>query len=169
MIGARMKRIIIRGAMNHDSGAEIAKLLTTTAGIQKKAWAISAGTLTTKITPIPNATAFTMHQISAATRSLARLSLSMAFPLSLGKCRSGWRLNAYGRIVGLMSLHAPEYVMISAATARTQLTSSTKRTGLPKRPPLASTGVSTTCFPSLCIEISCEGPRPRQLTGLQSR
>jgi hypothetical protein len=40
--------------------------------------------------------------------------------------------------------HAPEYVTISAATARTQLTSSTKRTGLPKRPPLASTAVSTT-------------------------
>ena len=50
MIGARMKRIIIQGAMNHDSGTEIAKLLTTTAGIQKKAWAISAGTLTIKIT-----------------------------------------------------------------------------------------------------------------------
>jgi hypothetical protein len=88
MIDARMKRIIIQGAMNHDSGAEIAKLLTTTAGIQKKAWAVSAGTLTTKITPIPKTTAFTMHQISAATRSLARLSLSMAFPLSLGKCYS---------------------------------------------------------------------------------
>jgi len=52
--------------------------------------------------------------------------------------------------------YAPEYVTISAATARTQLTSSTRRTGLPKRPPLASTAVSTTCFPSLCIEISCE-------------
>ena len=88
MIGGRLKRIIIQGAMNHESGAEIAKLLTTTAGIQKKAWAISAGTLTTKITPIPKTTAFTMHQISAATRSLARLSLSMAFPLSLGKCYS---------------------------------------------------------------------------------
>jgi hypothetical protein len=87
MIGGRLKRIIIQGAMNHESGAEIAKLLTTTAGIQKKAWAISAGTLTTKITPIPKTTAFTMHQISAA-RSLARLSLSMAFPLSLGKCYS---------------------------------------------------------------------------------
>ena len=37
MIGARMKRIIIQGAMNHESGTEIAKLLTTTAGIQKKA------------------------------------------------------------------------------------------------------------------------------------
>jgi hypothetical protein len=61
MIGARMKRIIIQGAMNHDSGAEIAKLPTTTAGIQKKAWAISAGKLTTKITPIPKTTAFTMQ------------------------------------------------------------------------------------------------------------
>jgi hypothetical protein len=81
MIGARMKRIIIQGAMNHDSGTEIAKLLTTTAGIQKKAWAISAGTLTTKITPIPKTTAFTMHQISAATRSLAQLSLLIATAL----------------------------------------------------------------------------------------
>jgi hypothetical protein len=34
MIGARLKRIIIQGAMNHESGAEIAKLLTTTAGRQ---------------------------------------------------------------------------------------------------------------------------------------
>ena len=60
--------------------------------------------------------------------------------------------------------HVPEYVTISAATARTQLTSSTKRTGLPKRPPLASTAVSTTCFPSLCIEISCEKPTAPALT-----
>jgi hypothetical protein len=37
MIGGLLKRIIIQGAMNHESGAEIAKLLTTTAGIQKKA------------------------------------------------------------------------------------------------------------------------------------
>jgi hypothetical protein len=85
MIGARMKRIIIQGAMNHESGTEIAKLLTTTAGIQKKAWDISAGELTTKITPTPKTTAFTMQKISAATRSLARLSLSMAYPLSFGK------------------------------------------------------------------------------------
>jgi hypothetical protein len=85
MIGARMKRIIIQGAMNHESGPEIAKLLTTTAGIQKKAWDISAGELTTKITPTPKTTAFTMQKISAATRSLARLSLSMAYPLSFGK------------------------------------------------------------------------------------
>ena len=61
MIGARMKRIIIQGAMNHESGAEIAKLLITTAGIQKKAWDISAGKLTTKITPIPKTTALTMQ------------------------------------------------------------------------------------------------------------
>ena len=67
MIGARMKRIIIQGAMNHESGTEIAKLLTTTAGIQKKAWDISAGELTTKITPTPKTTAFTMQKISAAT------------------------------------------------------------------------------------------------------
>src|ERR1700674_4560773 len=59
-----------------------------------------------------------------------------------------------------MPLHAPEYVTISAATARTPLTSSTRRIGLPKRPPLASTAVSTTCFPSLCIEISVRGQLP---------
>jgi hypothetical protein len=85
MIGARMKRIIIHGAMNHESGTEIAKLLTTTAGIQKKAWDMSAGKLTTTITPTPKTTAFTMQKISAATRSLARLSLCMAYPFSFGK------------------------------------------------------------------------------------
>ena len=56
-----MNRIIIQGAMIHESGAEIAKLLTTSAGIQKKAWDISAGMLTTKSTPIPKTTAFTMQ------------------------------------------------------------------------------------------------------------
>jgi hypothetical protein len=60
--------------------------------------------------------------------------------------------------------HAPEYVTIRAAIAKTQLRSSTRRTGLPKRPPLASTAVSTTCFPSLCIEISYERPTARPLT-----
>jgi hypothetical protein len=60
--------------------------------------------------------------------------------------------------------HAPEYVTMRAAIARTQLKSSTRRTGLPKRPPLASTAVSTTCFPSLCIEISYERPTARPLT-----
>lgn len=78
MIGARMKRIIIQGVMNHESGTEIAKLLTTTAGIQKKAWDVSAGKLTTRIMPTPKTTAFTMQKISAATRSLATLSLFMA-------------------------------------------------------------------------------------------
>jgi hypothetical protein len=34
---AFVKRSIIKGAMNHASGAEIAKLLTTTAGIQTTA------------------------------------------------------------------------------------------------------------------------------------
>jgi hypothetical protein len=71
MIGARMKRIIIQGAMNHESGIEIAKLLKATAGIQKKAWGISAGELKTKITPTPKTTAFTMQKIGTATRSLA--------------------------------------------------------------------------------------------------
>ncbi len=54
-----MKRIIIQGAMNHESGAEITRLHTTTAGIQKNAWDISAGKLTTKIVPTPKTTAFT--------------------------------------------------------------------------------------------------------------
>jgi hypothetical protein len=56
--------------------------------------------------------------------------------------------------------YAPEYVTISAATARTQLTSSTKRTGLPKRPALASTAVSTICLLSLCIESPVKGQLP---------
>ena len=47
--------------MNHAIGAEITKLLRTTAGIQKKAWDMSAGRLTTKITPTPKTTAFTMQ------------------------------------------------------------------------------------------------------------
>jgi hypothetical protein len=80
-----MKRIIIRGAMNHERGTEIAKLLKTTAGIQKKAWDISAGDIRTKIKPTPKTTAFTMQKISAATRNLAWLSLSMAYPPSFGK------------------------------------------------------------------------------------
>src|ERR1041385_5742734 len=58
---AFMNRIIIQGAMNHESGAEITKLLMTSAGIQKKALDISAGMLTTKSTPIPKTTAFTMR------------------------------------------------------------------------------------------------------------
>jgi hypothetical protein len=61
MIRALWKRIIIQGEMNHASGAEMAKLLATTTGIQKKASAISAGKLTTKITPTPKTTAFTMQ------------------------------------------------------------------------------------------------------------
>jgi hypothetical protein len=58
---ALMKRIIIQGAMNHDSGAEMTKLLATTAGIQKKAFDISAGTLKTAIMPTPKTAAFTMQ------------------------------------------------------------------------------------------------------------
>ena len=61
MIGACMKRILIQGAMNHERGTEIAKLLTTTAGIQKKAWDISAGMLKTAIMPTPKTAAFTMQ------------------------------------------------------------------------------------------------------------
>jgi hypothetical protein len=56
-----MKRIIIHGAMNHASGAEMTKLLTTTAGIQSKAWDISAGMLKTAIMPTPKTAAFTMQ------------------------------------------------------------------------------------------------------------
>jgi len=55
------KRIIIHGAMNHASGAEITKLATTTAGIQKKAWDASAGMLKTAIMPTPKTAAFTMQ------------------------------------------------------------------------------------------------------------
>jgi hypothetical protein len=58
---ALMKRIIIQGAMNHASGAEMKKLLTTTAGTQKKAWDISAGTVKTAIMPTPKTAAFTMQ------------------------------------------------------------------------------------------------------------
>jgi hypothetical protein len=53
-----MKRIIIQGAMSHASGADITKLATTTAGIQKKAWDISAGMLKTAIMPTPKMAAF---------------------------------------------------------------------------------------------------------------
>jgi len=56
-----MKRIIIQGAMNHASGADMTKLLTTTAGIQKNAWDISAVMLKTAITPTPKTAAFTMQ------------------------------------------------------------------------------------------------------------
>jgi hypothetical protein len=58
---ALMKRIIIQGAMNHASGADMTKLLTTTAGIQKNAWDISAVMLKTAITPTPKTAAFTMQ------------------------------------------------------------------------------------------------------------
>ena len=40
MMGVLAKRIITRGAMNHEGGADITKLLATTAGIQKNAWDI---------------------------------------------------------------------------------------------------------------------------------
>lgn len=56
-----MKRIIIKGAMNHASGAEIAKLPNTTVGIQKKACGVIAGMLKTEITPTPKMTALTMQ------------------------------------------------------------------------------------------------------------
>jgi hypothetical protein len=49
MMGVLAKRIIMHGAMNHETGADITKLLATTAGIQKNAWNISKGELTTKI------------------------------------------------------------------------------------------------------------------------
>ena len=61
MMGVLAKRIIIHGAMNHESGADITKLLATTAGIQKKAWNVNKGTLITKIVPTPKTTAFTMQ------------------------------------------------------------------------------------------------------------
>ena len=43
MMGALAKRIIIQGAINHESGAEMTKLLATMAGIQKKAWEADQG------------------------------------------------------------------------------------------------------------------------------
>ena len=55
------KRIIIQGAINHASGADITKLATTTAGIQKVADGAIAGMLKTEITPIPKMTASTMQ------------------------------------------------------------------------------------------------------------
>ncbi|MBR0975791.1 hypothetical protein [Bradyrhizobium japonicum] len=56
-----MKRIIIQGAMNHANGAEMTKLLATTAGIQKKAWDISAAMLKIATMPTPKTAAFTMQ------------------------------------------------------------------------------------------------------------
>jgi hypothetical protein len=55
------KRIIIQGAMNHASGAEMTKLATTTAGIEKMACGAIPGMLKTEITPTPKITAFTMQ------------------------------------------------------------------------------------------------------------
>ena len=56
-----MKRIIIQGAMSQDNGAEMTKLVTMIAGIQKNAWDISAGMLKTAIMPTPKTAAFTMQ------------------------------------------------------------------------------------------------------------
>ena len=55
-----MKRIIIKGAMNHASGAEKTKLVTIIAGIQKKACCTSAGVIKTDSRPTPKVTAFTI-------------------------------------------------------------------------------------------------------------
>lgn len=66
-----MKRIIINGAMNHDSGADTTKLATIIAGIQKNACWASAGVIKTAIRPTPKTTAFTIKKMTAATRSLA--------------------------------------------------------------------------------------------------
>jgi len=55
-----MKRIIIDGAMNHDSGADRTKLVTIIAGIQKKACCASAGVIKIDIIPTPKTTAFTI-------------------------------------------------------------------------------------------------------------
>ena len=54
-----MKRIIIDGAMNHDSGADKTKLVTMIAGIQKKACCTRDGVIKTDIRPTPKTTAFT--------------------------------------------------------------------------------------------------------------
>jgi hypothetical protein len=58
---ALVKRIIIQGAMNHASGAEMTKLLATTAGTQKKACDMSAGMLNTAIIPTPKTAALTIQ------------------------------------------------------------------------------------------------------------
>jgi len=55
------KRIIIQGAMNHASGADMTKLASTTAGIQKVADGADAGMLKTRIKPTPKTTALTMQ------------------------------------------------------------------------------------------------------------
>jgi|NGEPerStandDraft_6_1074524.scaffolds.fasta_scaffold162950_1 nucleoside-triphosphatase THEP1 len=55
-----MKRIIIDGAMNHDSGADKTKLVTMIAGIQKKACCARVGVIKTDIRPTPKTTAFTI-------------------------------------------------------------------------------------------------------------
>ena len=55
-----MKRIIIDGAMNHDSGADKTKLVTMIAGIQKKACCVRVGVIRTDIRPTPKTTAFTI-------------------------------------------------------------------------------------------------------------
>ena len=56
-----MKPITVQGAMNHASGADITKLASTTAGIQKVADGAVAGMLKTKIKPTPKMTALTMQ------------------------------------------------------------------------------------------------------------
>lgn len=55
-----MKRIIMDGAMNHDSGADKTKLVTMIAGIQKKACCARVGVIKTDIRPTPKTTAFTI-------------------------------------------------------------------------------------------------------------
>ena len=78
-----MKRNIIVGASIQDSGGEIRKLASTTAGIQKEACAASAGMLRTATMPIPKITALTIEKISAATLTRARVLLVIGDCLSL--------------------------------------------------------------------------------------
>jgi hypothetical protein len=58
---ARIKRIIMDGAMNHETGADKTKLVTMIAGIQKKACCASVGVIKTVIKPTPKTTAFTIR------------------------------------------------------------------------------------------------------------
>jgi hypothetical protein len=82
VMGVLAKRIIIHGAMNHESGADITMLLATTAGIQKNAWNISKGTLITKIVPIPKTTAFTCKKSALQPEASPSYPCS-SLPLSL--------------------------------------------------------------------------------------
>lgn len=72
--GACKNLCIIEGATKEIGGAR-AKLVTTTAGIQKNAFCDILGTLNTMISPTPKTTALVIEKIKDATFRRARLSL----------------------------------------------------------------------------------------------